>query len=72
MEGVLIRGWDLVLPVCGTTSTLARGTTLAARWLHEPQPISNQPMGVGISTPREAISTRGISVFIPGLLEFKG
>ena len=29
----------------GGTSTLARGDTLAARWLHEPQPISDQPVG---------------------------
>ena len=35
MEGVLIRGWDLILPECGETSTLARGATLAARWLHD-------------------------------------
>ena len=26
---------------------MARGATLAARWLHEPQPISNQPVGLG-------------------------
>ena len=25
----------------------ARGASLAARWLHEPQPISNQPVGLG-------------------------
>ena len=31
------------------TSTSARGATLAARWLHEPQPISNQPVGLGLS-----------------------
>ena len=45
MEGFLIRGWELILPGCGGTSALARGTTLAARCLHEPQPISNQPVG---------------------------
>ena len=33
--------------VRGGTSTLSRGTILAARWLHELPPISNQPMGVG-------------------------
>ena len=31
MEGFLIRGWDLNLPVSGATSTLAGGATLAAR-----------------------------------------
>ena len=47
MEGFLIRGWDLNLPVSSTTSTLAGGATLAARRLHEPQPISNQPVLLG-------------------------
>ena len=47
MEGFLTRGWELILPGCGGTSALARGATLAARWLHEPQPISNQPVGLG-------------------------
>ena len=47
MEGLLIRRWDLILPGCGATSTLARGAALAARWLHEPQPIGNQPVGLG-------------------------
>ena len=42
MEGFLIRGWKLILPRCGATSALARAATLATRWLHEPQPISNQ------------------------------
>ena len=26
---------------------MARGATLTARWFHEPQPISNQPVGLG-------------------------
>ena len=44
----LIRGWDFNLPVNGATSTLAGGATLAAHWLHEPQPISNnQPVWLG-------------------------
>ena len=47
MAGFLIRGWELILPGCGGTLTLARGATLPARWLHEPQPISNQPVGLG-------------------------
>ena len=47
MEGFLIWGWEHILPGCGGTSALARGATLAARWLHEPQPISNHPVGLG-------------------------
>ena len=49
MERYLIWGWDLILPVCGTTSTLARGATLAAHWLHEPQPVSTEPVGLGFT-----------------------
>ena len=45
MEGFLIRGWEIILPGCGGTSPLAGGVTLAARWLHESQPISNHPVG---------------------------
>ena len=51
MEGFLTRGWEFILPGCGGTSALAQGATLAARWLHEPQPISNQPVGLGLSHP---------------------
>ena len=46
MEGYLTRGWEIIIPGCGGTSALSRGETLAACWLHEPQPISNQPVGV--------------------------
>ena len=46
MDGFLTRGWELILPGCGGTSVLARGAALAARWLHEPQPISNHPVGL--------------------------
>ena len=53
MEGLLIRGWEIILPGCGGTSALARGATLAARSLHEPQPISNHPVGLGFSHPAE-------------------
>ena len=70
MEGFLIQGWDL--PVSGATSTLARGETLAVRWLHEPQPTlaSQLPASVVvISTPYGTVSTRGISVFVLALLE---
>ena len=47
MEGLLIRRQNLILPECGGMSTLARGATLTARWLHEPQPISNRPVELG-------------------------
>ena len=52
MEGFLIRGWELILPGCVRTSTLSREATLAARWFHEPQPISNQPISLGFHTLR--------------------
>ena len=45
----MIRGWELILPGCGGTPTSARGATLDARRLHEPQEISNQPDGLGFS-----------------------
>ena len=51
MEGFLTRGWELILPGCGGTPAQARGATLAARWLHEPQPISNHPVGLGFPHP---------------------
>ena len=51
MEGFLTRGWEFFLPGCGGTSTLARGATIVARWLHEPQPISNHSVGFGFPHP---------------------
>ena len=68
-ERFMIRGWELILSGCGGISALSRGATLAARWLHEPQPICNQPVGLRVSTPCGVVSTGGISVFVPGLLE---
>ena len=47
MEIFLTRGWELILPGCGGTSALARGATLAARWFHEPQLISDRPARLG-------------------------
>ena len=47
MEGFVIRGYNPVLPWCGGTATLARGATLASLGLHEPQPNSNHPFGLG-------------------------
>ena len=51
MEGFFIRRSELILPGCGGTSTLTRGTTLAARWLHKPQPISDHPVGLEFPHP---------------------
>ena len=47
MEAFLVRGCDGILPGCGETSTLSRGATLRACWLHGPQSTSDQPMGMG-------------------------
>ena len=47
MDGSLTRECEFIIPGCGGTSALARGVTLAARWLHGPQPISNHPVGLG-------------------------
>ena len=48
MEEFLVRGWDINLPVRDATSTLARVAPLATRWLHNPQPISNQLGWLGV------------------------
>ena len=47
MEEFFVRGLNIILPACGGISKLATGATLAARRLHEPQPISNHPVGLG-------------------------
>ena len=44
MEELLVRGCPFIIPGCGKTSTLSRGENIAARWLNEPQPISNHGM----------------------------
>ena len=51
VEAFLTRGWERLLAGCGEISALARGATLPARWLHEPQPISNHSMGLGFPHP---------------------
>ena len=63
MDGFLNRGWELIIPGCGGTSALTRGATLATRWLHEPQPISNHPVGLGFPHLRGGIH--------PGNLRFR-
>ena len=55
MDGFLIRGWEMVLPGCGGTSILSREATIGARWLHEPQPISNQSVRWGLYAARGGI-----------------
>ena len=52
----MIRGWDSVV----------RGW----RWLYSRAPTNQQSAGgVGVSTPCGAVSTRGITLFVPGLSE---
>ena len=48
VEGFLTRGWESIILGCGRTSALSGGGTLAACWLHEPQPTSKQTVGFGI------------------------
>lgn len=59
-EGFMIRGSDLIVPRCGETSPLSRGETLAVRWLHDPQTITNHPVGLGFhySRARYWVETR--------------
>ena len=68
-EGFLNRGSEITLTGCGGTSALARAATIAARWLHEPQPIGNDPVGLGFPHPAGAFSTRRITVCVPALSE---
>ena len=66
MEEILIRGWDLILPVSGETPTLAERATLAARWLHELQLIINA--SVWLVFPHRAAQYRpgGSPISSPG------
>lgn len=45
--GVITRRWDIIIRRCSGTLTLRRRVVLVARWLHEPQPRINQPVGLG-------------------------
>ena len=71
MEGFLTRGWKLILSGCGGTSAFAQGATLAARWLHEPEPFSNHPVGRGFPHPTGRYRPRGSALIVPGLLKLK-
>ena len=53
-------------PGCGGTPTSTKGVTLAARWLHEPQPISNQPVGLGFPHPARRYRPGGSPFSSPG------
>ena len=66
MEGFLIQGWEIILPGSGGTSVLERGATLAARWLHESQPISNYPVGFGFPHPAGRYRPGGSPSWSPG------
>ena len=56
MEGFLIRGWDPIVP--------------GWCWLYSRAPANQRSArGVGVSTPIGAVSTRGITVCVPGLSE---
>ena len=66
MEGFLTRGWELILPGGDGTSALARGAPLATRWLHDPQPISNHPVGLGFPHPAGRCQPGEFSFTSPG------
>ena len=66
MYGFLSRGWEIILPGCGGTSALAREATLAACWLHEPQAISSQPVGLGFPHPVRRYRPGGSAFLSPG------
>ena len=52
---VIIRQLYPILPGCGGSWTLPPGAAPATRWLYEPQPISNQPVGSGLHTVQSGI-----------------
>ena len=66
-----IKGWDFVLPGCGGTSTLPRGETLAARRLHEPEPINNQWMRMGFTHHSRWYQPGGSLLSSPDCWSFK-
>ena len=72
MERFLTCGLELILPGCGGNDALARGATLAARWLQEPQPISNRPVGLGVLHPAGWYRPWSISLTSPGCWSCRG
>ena len=58
MEGFLMRRWEPILP--------------GVRWLYVRSPANQRSASeTGVSTPCGAVSTRGITVFVPRLSELK-
>lgn len=51
MQGRMILGWGLIIPVCFGTLALSREAALAARWLHEPHPRTQSADDVRVPTP---------------------
>ena len=68
MERLMIWGWDIIVPGCGGTSALFRVQRVGSPRAGFMIP-SRSPDGGGISTPCGAISTRGVAVFAPVLLD---
>ena len=66
MEVFLTREWELILPGCGGTTALAEGATFAARWFHEPQPISNHPLDLRFPHPAGRYRPGGSACSSPG------
>ena len=60
MEGFLIRGWDLNLPVSGTTSVLAGEATLGAAGSMSPSQSATSPCGWGFRTVRGGFDPRNL------------
>ena len=73
MQGFLIRGQNRILPECGEKLTLASSATPAARWLHEPQSFSNQPMRLGFPHRAERYRPGGSALLsrVVGVVEIR-
>ena len=68
MEGFMIRGWQLSFP--GAAVPLRYSVGHLSRRAGSMSPANYKSVSkISVSTHRGAVSTRGISVFVPGLLE---
>ena len=65
--GSSIRGWDLILPGFGRTSTLSLGATLASRLVHGPQSITIQLVELGFPLRVGWYRYVGFSLLVLGL-----
>ena len=72
MEGFKTHGCELTISRCGGTAALARGATLATRWLQRLQPISNRPVGLGFPHRAGRYQPGNISVTAPGCKRCRG